>query len=108
MIEMESLTLAQIKDFVIVSVAVLAFIVLVGNVAKTIKEWRKPGMSEQEWRRGVDTALSDNNSRIETLEEGNKVICRALIAMLSHEINGNSIDKLTKALADLNEYLIEK
>ena len=105
---MENLSLAQIKDFVIVAVAILAFVVLIGNAIKTIKEWRKPVMSEAEWRRGVDTALTDNNKRIETLEEGNRVICRALIAMLSHEINGNSMEKLTKALADLNDYLIDR
>ena len=29
------------------------------------------------------------------------------MALLSHEINGNSSDKLQKALSDLNDYLIE-
>ena len=108
MIPLENLSLAQIKDFVVVALAILAFIVLIGNAIKTIKEWRKPVMSETEWRRGVDAALADYNKRIEVLEEGNRVICRALIAMLSHEINGNSVDKLTKALADLNDYLIDR
>lgn len=105
---MGELTLSQIKDFVIVLVALLAFIVLVGNVVKTIKEWRKPGMSETEWRRDVDDKLDKDNKRIASLEEGNKVICKALMALLSHEINGNSNDKLQKALSDLNDYLIEK
>lgn len=105
---MGELTLSQIKDFVIVLVALLAFIVLVGNVVKTIKEWRKPGMSETEWRRDVDDKLDKDNKRIASLEEGNKVICKALMALLSHEINGNSNDKLQKALSDLNDYLIER
>lgn len=105
---MESLTIVQIRDFVIVAVAILAFVVLLGNVWKTVKEWKQPGMSEAEWRREVDDKLGKDNKRIASLEEGNKVICRALIALLSHEINGNSNDKLQKALADLNEYLIER
>ena len=105
---MDSLTLAQVKDFAVVFLAILAFIVLLGNVIKTIKEWTKPGMSEAEWRREVDRKLSSDNERIKTLEEGNKVICRALIAMLSHEINGNSTDKLQKAMGDLQDYLIER
>lgn len=105
---MDSLTLSQIKDFVIVAVAILAFLVLLGNVIRTIKEWRQPGMSETEWRRSVDDKLGKDNKRIESLEEGNRVICRALIALLSHEINGNSVDKLSKAMADLNNYLIER
>ena len=105
---MENLTLVQIRDFGIVALAILAFIVLIGNVVKTIKEWRKPGMSEAEWRREVNHKLDTDNKRIESLEEGNKVICKALIAMLSHEINGNSTDKLQNALSMLNDYLIER
>ena len=105
---MDSLTLAQVKDFAVVFLAILAFIVLLGNVIKTIKEWTKPGMSEAEWGRAVDRKLSSDNERIKTLEEGNKVICRALIAMLSHEINGNSTDKLQKAMGELQDYLIER
>ena len=105
---METLTLMQIRDFVIVVLALMAFVVLLGNVVKTAKEWGKPAVSEREWRKGVDDALTDNAERIETLEEGNKVIITALIAMLSHEINGNSIDKLRSALDELNQYLIDK
>ena len=105
---MENLTLVQIKDFVIVAVAVLAFIVLVGNVIKTIKDWSKPGMSEAEWRRDVDAKLDSDNRRIQKLEDGNRAICKALIALLSHEINGNSKEKLTTAMSDLNNYLIER
>ena len=105
---MENLTLTQIKDFVIVLVAILAFLVLLGNVIKTIKGWREPGMTEAEWRRDVDGKLDRDNRRIENLEDGNRVICKALIALLSHEINGNSSDKLQRALEALNEYLIER
>ena len=38
----ENLTLEQIRDAVIVLVAVLAFVVLLGNFIKTIKGWKKP------------------------------------------------------------------
>ena len=98
----------QVKDFSIVAIAIMGFVVLAGNVIKTIKEWRKPGMSEAEWRSEVDRKLGSDNKRIESLEEGNRVICKALMALLSHEINGNSNDKLQKALSDLNDYLIER
>ena len=105
---MDSLTMEQLKDFCIVAIAVMGFIVLLGNVIKVIKEWRKPGMSEAGWRRDVDEKLDNDNRRIASLEEGNKVVCRALIAMLSHEINGNSKDKLQIAMSDLQNYLIER
>ena len=101
-------TMIQVRDFAIVAIAIMGFVVLLGNVIKTIREWRKPGMSEAEWRREVDAKLDKDNKRIESLEEGNKVICKALIAMLSHEINGNSKEKLQDALSGLQNYLIER
>ena len=101
-------TIVQVRDFAIVAIALMGFVVLLGNVIKTIKEWRKPGVNEAEWKRDVDATLKDNNERIDSLEKGNKVICKALMAMMSHEINGNSISKLQKAYDEMNEYLIER
>lgn len=92
----------------IVAAALLALFVLISNVVKTIHEWRKPGMNEAEWKREVDIKLDNDNKRIKSLEDGNKVVCKALIAMLSHDINGNSNDKLQHALETLNKYLIER
>ena len=104
----ENLSVIQVRDFAIVLIAIMGFLVLTGNVIKTIKEWRKPGMSEAEWRRDVDEKLDRDNKRIASLEEGNKVVCRALIAMLSHEINGNAKEKLQAAMSELQNYLIER
>ena len=104
---MEALTLVQIRDFVIVLVAILAFIVLIGNVVKTIKEWRQPGVSVSRWRTDMDENMRDNTDRIKKVEDGNKIIMKALMAIMNHEINGNSTDKLQKALGELNDYLID-
>lgn len=104
---MEQLTLDQMRDFIIVLVAIMAFLVLIGNVIKTVRDWKKPVVSEAEWRRNVDRKLDTDNKRIQHLEEGNKVKCKALRALLSHEINGNSLDKLENAMTALDEYLIE-
>ena len=101
-------TIVQIRDFAIVAIALMGFVVLLGNVIKTIKEWGKPKVNEAEWKRDVDANMKDNNERIDSLEKGNKVICKALMAMMSHEINGNSISKLQKAYDEMNEYLIER
>lgn len=105
---MESVTLEQIRDFIIVLLAILALIVLVGNAIKTIKEWRKPRMEDEEWRRNANDSIDDHEDRIKTLEDGNKVICKALMALLSHDINGDSKDKLEKAYSELNDFLIER
>jgi hypothetical protein len=52
--------------------------------------------------------LDRDNRRLNTLDEGNRVTQRALLALMSHAINGNDTDKLTRAKDDLEEYLIKK
>ena len=37
-----------------------------------------------------------------------QVLCSSLLAMISHEINGNSKDKLEKAKTELEEFLIKR
>ena len=104
---MESVTLVQLRDFVIVALAILAFIVLLGNAIKTLKDWRKPSDDANRWRNEMDESMADNTERIKKVEDGNKAIMKALIAIMNHEINGNSVDKLQKALGELNDYLID-
>jgi len=105
---MENLNLAQVKDAAIVLVAILGFVVLLGNAIKTYKGWKAPVDDLKTWQNGVDDKLKKDNKRLETLEEGNRVICRGIMALLSHEINGNSNEKLKKSLDEIQEYLLEK
>ena len=105
---MENLTLAQLKDFGIVALAVMAFVVLLGNVIKTFSNWRKPHNDTEKWRQDVDQKLKNDNDRLEVLEGGNRVICRGILAILSHEINGNSTDKLIASQTEITNYLIDK
>lgn len=105
---MDALTLAQLKDTAIVLIAVMGFIVLIGNVIKTISNWRKPHDDLQSWKTDVDEKLKTDNKRLSELEEGNKVICRGILAMLSHEINGNSNDKLLASQQEITNYLIDR
>lgn len=105
---MEKLTLQQIRDTVIVLLALMAFVVLLGNVIKTFKGWKKPVEDLETWREDVDGKLKNDNNRLTELEEGNRVICRGILALLSHEINGNSTDKLRESQAEITNYLIEK
>jgi hypothetical protein len=105
---METLTLAQVRDALIVLLAVMAFVVLLGNTIKTIKGWTKPVNDLEEWRKDVNTKLDKDNGRLNDLEEGNKVICRGILALLSHEINGNSKEKLINSQKEITDYLINR
>lgn len=55
-----------------------------------------------------DTFLKRDKVRLDRLEDGNEVVSEALLALLSHAINGNDVDALTKARNNLNDYLIKK
>lgn len=105
---MENLSMEQIKDFAIVLLAVAGLIVLIGNVVATVKGWRKPHEDVVSWRKTVDKKLENDNERLKSMEAGNKVICRGILAMLSHEINGNSIDKLKASQTEMTNYLIDR
>lgn len=105
---MENITLVQLKDFAIVALAIAGTVVLVGNLIKTIKDWRKPGNDLRSWQRSVDDRLKNDNERLNSMEDGNKVICRGILALLSHEINGNSIDKLKASQTEMTNYLIDR
>lgn len=105
---MDKLTLTQVKDFVVVLAALLGFIVLIWNAIKAIREWRKPQDDLQAWRRDVDTKLNNDNDRLTDVEAGINVILRSNLAMLSHEINGNSSDKLLQSQKEITDYLINR
>ena len=55
-----------------------------------------------------DEYFGNDNKRLSSIEEGNRVTQRALLALMSHAINGNDVDKLKKAESALKEYLITK
>lgn len=53
-----------------------------------------------------DEVLTGDNKRLSVLEEGNRVTQKALLALLSHGIDGNNIGDMEKAKKDLQDYLI--
>ena len=52
--------------------------------------------------------LDSDNKRIKSIEEGNKVTQKALLALMSHALNGNDNDKLLAAKDELERYLIDR
>ena len=52
--------------------------------------------------------LATDHERITALEESNRIIMRALMAVMSHEVNGNSTEKLQKSMDEIQQFLIER
>lgn len=56
----------------------------------------------------LSTYLTNDNARIENLEEGGRVLLKSLGALLSHGIDGNNVQEMKAAKEELNEYLIRR
>lgn len=52
--------------------------------------------------------LSQDHRDIDRLNESNRHICECMLALMDHEITGNSIERLKQARNDLNSFLINR
>lgn len=99
----------------------LAFLVVLAllgayiTIMNAIKAWREekqrrdaPVNNLEEIVNEHDQKLRRDNDRLKELEEGNRIMMRAMMALLSHDINGNSTDKLKQSMDEIQRYLIEK
>lgn len=98
---MDKITSDMVMVFLAVSAALVGFVLAVWTLVDKIRAARKPSVELQNWRKHTDDRLKIN-------EDGNRVICRGILALLSHEINGNSVEKLTKAQTEITDFLIDK
>ena len=55
-----------------------------------------------------DKFFRDDKERLDGIDRSNKVTQKALLALLSHAINGNDMDNLQRAKDDLEDYLTNK
>ena len=89
---------------------------LADEISKKVMEKLEPRFAEIDRKLANDKALldahtrelADYDKRFSRQEEGLRTICRSDLALLAHEINGNSVDKLKEALEGIKTYLIEK
>lgn len=62
----------------------------------------------EEWRRDVDRKLLRDNERLADIEEGDRAIQRALLALLDHGIDGNNVQQMQDAKTALQNHLINR
>ena len=89
---------------------------LADEISKKVLEKLAPRFAEIDRKLANDKAIIDGHTqrvaelgaRQSTQETGQRALCRGMLALLSHEINGNSTDKLKEAQSGINDYLIDK
>lgn len=55
-----------------------------------------------------DEYFDNDKKRIDLLQEGNRVTQKAILALMSHALDGNHTDELEEAKNKLHDYLLEK
>lgn len=108
MIIMDKLTPDALVTFLWVAAALVAFILAVWSLIDHISKARKPKDDLAQWQRETDAKLANDKKRLDALEDGQRVMLRGVNALISHEINGNSVNKLLDSQKEIMDYLIEK
>lgn len=99
--------------------ATASAVVLLSNavekIIKAIKAAKAPNEKQDErltalenWKKTVDGKLDRDNTRLESIEEGNRATQRALLALLDHGIDGNNIKQMQDAKETLQNHLINR
>lgn len=94
-------------------------VVLLSNalekIIMAVKIAKAPGDKQDErldalekWQKDVDGKLKQDNKRLGDIEEGNRAIQHALLALLDHGIDGNNIKQMQDAKTTLRNHLINK
>ena len=113
---MENLTMgAAITTLLAIASAVFLLIQAGEKIIKVWKAAKAPNAKQDDridalerWRKEVDRKLSSDNERLAVIDNGNRVTQRALLALLSHGIDGNNTEQMQHAKEELQEYLINR
>ena len=90
--------------------------VLADEISKKIMAALEPRFQEIDRKLSTDKLRLDEHAqkmallgaKQDMVEMGQKAICKGMMAMLDHEISGDSIETLRQARKDINNYLIDK
>lgn len=107
-------------DAVITQVAsicslVLSIVAVVGLIVTAVKKAKAPNIRQDERLarceediKRILKRLENDKSRFDEIEESNKIIMQAILALLSHGIDGNDVEAMKRARDSLQSYLIRR
>lgn len=102
----------EILTFIGAALTILNLIdksISLGKAAKAPEEQQNQRLTVLENDvREIKSHLNNDNTKINSLESGTKVLLHSMSALLSHGIDGNNTEKLIEAKEELDSYLINK
>jgi hypothetical protein len=109
---MQNITFEQLVGLMAVALVLIGAYNTIMGAIKTHREEQKrkdaPVNNLEEQVKKHDERLDRDHERLNNLEEANRIQMRALMAMLHHEIDGNSTEGLKQSYDEIQRYLIEK
>ena len=84
------------------------FIASLWGIFKIFKEIKKPNEEMRAQVKKNTDKLNKDYERISSIEETNRVLCECMLALLNHEITGNSIEKMKESRDKMEKHLISK
>ena len=111
-----SFTPAQLLAIILgVCAGISTIAAAIGWVVKGIQAAKAPAKKVEERLSALEKQQEEymvffkkDKDRLDAIEEGSRVTQRAILALLSHGIDGNDIDAMKAAKKELQEYLIER
>ena len=89
--------------------AVVTLFITVSKAAQRPNQTQDQRLDEHDKRlRDIEARLDVGNRHFAQVDEGERVTQRALLALMSHALNGNDVDKLKDAKDALEAYLLDK
>lgn len=89
-------------------IAILGYIVLIGNVGAVIYKVIKPAIQMQDRVEELERHDKADYVRIQKLEELSKAQCKMLLVMIDHMIDGNNVDKMKKTRDQIIEIMCDE
>lgn len=78
------------------------------KIDKDIEELDKKLEADRSTIASHTTQLNAQKGRVDRLDDDSRALLHGMSALLSHQVNGNSIDKLKKAHSAMSDYLIDR
>lgn len=108
--------LAQGSDY---ALGLFGAVVVAGGAAAWVaRAWRAARRPGEERRAHVDEAISEHEHfrqclardkrKIDTLEESVKLLLRGQMQLITHELDGNHVDKLAEVRDAIHDHLLER
>ena len=104
-----STLILQVCALISAVTGVVKIVVALIGKAKMPNEIQDKRISQlEEEMRDVHKRLEEGDMHFSVADESNRITQEALLALMSHAINGNDVDKLREAKSKLEAYLIKK